>query len=78
VMAIAWSYAACMYLRVDPLFVFNEYGYRGGSNYITASCSDKSYFGLPLLQGIGLTADSKNGERLQVPCYPHMIKWLRA
>jgi hypothetical protein len=77
-MAIAWSYAACIHLRIDPDFVFHEAGYRGGSSFITDSCSDKSYFGLPMLQGIGLTADEKNAQRLNIPSYPHMIKWLCA
>lgn len=68
-MAIAWSYAVCIYLLIDPYFVFHEQGYKGGSGYITDSCSKKDYFGLPMLQGIGLT---------KLPSYPDMIKWLRA
>lgn len=67
-MAIAWSYAVCIYLTIDPCFVFHEQGYKGGSDYITDSCRKKDYFGLPMLQEIGLT---------QLPSYPHMIKWLR-
>jgi len=68
IMAIAWSYAACSYLLIDPAFVFHEEGYRGGSSYITDSCDDKSYLGLSMLEGIGLT---------DVPSYPDMIRWLR-
>ena len=66
-MAIAWSYAACIHLLIDPYFVFHTQGYKEGSTFITESCSRNDYFGLPMLQSIGLTTDS----------YPDMIKWLR-
>lgn len=66
-MAIAWSYAVCIHLLIDPYFVFHTEGYKDGSQFITESCSRNDYFGLPLLQSIGLTTDS----------YPDMIKWMR-
>ena len=77
IMAIAWSYAACIHLDIDPYFVFHDEGYRDGNTYIIDSCNDNSYLGLPMLQGIGLTADEKNAQRLHIPAYPYMIKWLR-
>jgi hypothetical protein len=76
-MAIAWSYAACIYLHIDPYFVFHNEGYKGGGSNIADNFRDKRYFGLPMLQWIGLTADEKNAPALNVPPYPHMIKWLR-
>jgi hypothetical protein len=78
IMAIAWSYAACVHLSIDPFFVFHEQGYRGGRDYITDSCRLKSYIGLSMLERIGLTVNEKNASRLNVPSYPHMTKWLRA
>lgn len=78
IMAIAWSYAACIHLQIDPYFVFHEQGYRNGREYITDSCSNKSYIGLTMLEKIGLTTNEKNAQRLHIPSYPHMIKWLRA
>ncbi|WP_205509373.1 hypothetical protein [Longitalea arenae] len=78
IMAIAWSYAACIHLLIDPFFVFHEQGYRGGRDYITDSCRDKNYIGLSMLERIGLTVNEKNARRLKVLSYPHMIKWLRA
>jgi hypothetical protein len=78
IMAIAWSYAACMHLLIDPFFVFHEQGYRGGRDYITDSCRDKNYIGLSMLEKIGLTLNEKNARTLNIPSYPHMIKWLRA
>lgn len=78
IMAIAWSYAACIHLEIDPFFVFHEQGYRGGRDYITDSCHAKSYIGLSMLEKIGLTTNEKNARRLNIPSYPHMIKWLHA
>lgn len=78
IMAIAWSYAACINLLIDPNFVFHEEGYRGGRDYITNSCRNKEYIGLAMLEKIGLTASEKKAQRLHIPSYPHMLKWLRA
>lgn len=75
-MAIAWSYAACMRLDLDPYVVFHNDGYRGGGGYIADSFSNKNYFGVPMLQWKGMTADEKNALELNVAPYPHMIKWM--
>jgi hypothetical protein len=76
-MAIAWSYAACIHLQIDPYYVFHEDGYRGGSQFITDSCSNNQYFGLPMLEAIGLTASQTDLSQFHIPAYPHMLKWLR-
>lgn len=76
-MAIAWSYAACVHLGLDPFVVFHDEGYRGGGSYIADAFNNKSYIGLPMLQWIGLTADEKNAPELHTAPYPHMIKWMR-
>ncbi|PSL29164.1 hypothetical protein [Chitinophaga ginsengisoli] len=78
IMAIAWSYAACIHLVIDPSFVFHEDGYRGGSNSIIDSCLNNEYLGMFMLQSVGMTID-KNAKPA-VPDkrgYPHMTKWLR-
>ncbi len=59
-MAIAWSYAACLGIELAPCFVFHDDGYRGGGSYIADNFKEKKYFGLPMLQWIGLTADEAN------------------
>src|SRR5688572_15417671 len=33
-MSIVWSYAACLHLRIDPVFVFHSDGYHGGGSSI--------------------------------------------
>lgn len=75
-MAIAWSYAACMHLVIDPFFVFHEQGYRGGSEQIVDSCGKSDYIGLLMLQAVGMTTSEKQATS-EIPSYPHMIKWLR-
>ncbi len=76
-MAIAWSYAACVHLGLDPSFVFHDDGYKGGGGYIAENFNNKNYFGLPMLQWIGLTYDETNAIGNGREPYPAMIKWLR-
>jgi len=75
--AIAWSYAAALYLGIDPAVVFHPSGYSGGSQAILQNFSQGRYFGVPMLEWLGLTADKKTAALLQVSRYPHMLKWLR-
>jgi hypothetical protein len=76
-MAIAWSYAACKHLELDPYFVFHEHGYQTGGNYIADNFAKENYFGVPMLQWLGLTTDGKNPKDAGKAVYPKMIKWLR-
>lgn len=69
VMAIAWSYAACIHLDIDPSYVFHEDGYRGGSNDIIDSCDKNEYVGTLMLQSLGM--GSQNSDTHQ------MNRWLR-
>jgi hypothetical protein len=75
--AIAWSYAAALYLGIDPAVVFHPKGYSGGSQAILLNFSQGRYFGVPMLEWLGLAADKNTAALLQVPRYPHMLKWLR-
>ena len=75
-MAIAWSYAAAVYLNLDPKIVFHEFGYKGGGGFIAENFANKNYFGVPMLQWLGFTKDEKNAVKKGVLPYPHMLKWL--
>lgn len=77
-MAIAWSYAACMYLKLPPEFVFHEQGYKGGADYIIDAFQKGNYSGLPILQWLGMTLDDKQAKLKNTLAFPHMVKWLRA
>lgn len=76
VMAIAWSYAACMHLMIAPSFVFHEDGYRGGSSSIMDSCSRNEYMGMFMLQSLGMATDGK-GAAPDATIHPTMKRWLR-
>lgn len=76
-MAIAWSYAACVHLELDARFVFHDNGYKGGGSHLAENFTNKRYIGLPMLQWIGLALDEKNAASQNEEPYPHMQKWLR-
>lgn len=76
-MAIAWSYAACRYLEIDPYLVFHEHGYKGGGKQLADQFNQGYYFGVSMLQFAGMTAEPRMAETLERPAYPVMTKWLR-
>ena len=77
VQAIAWSYAAALYLGLDPAIVFHDGGYRGNSKQLLFNFSVGVYIGVNGLENAGLTRTSSNDAESGVPPYPHMIRWLR-
>ncbi len=70
--AIAWSYAAALAIGIDPAVVFHPHGYRGGSAAILENFAVGRYFGVPMLQYYGMTA-----EKAGPAVYPAMSSWLR-
>jgi hypothetical protein len=70
--AIAWSYAACLHLDIDPHFVFHEKGYKNGGASIVENFKEGSIMGVPILQWFGMTGTNGSGI-----VYPQMIKWTR-
>lgn len=72
-MAIAWSYAACIHLGIDPAFVFHPHGYKEGAQAIIENFRQGKYIGVPVLQWLGMTSTSASDNKV----YPAMIKWLR-
>ena len=74
--AIAWSYAVLVYLELEPSVVFHELGYRGESEALIDNFSNGRYFGVPMLQWLGLVVDGKQAQDRGIKPYPAMIKWL--
>ncbi|WP_448697765.1 hypothetical protein ACFGVR_13375 [Mucilaginibacter sp. AW1-3] len=74
--AIAWSYAACRYLNIDPHIVFHEHGYRGAGKSIAANFELGRYMGVPLLDWYGMTNYGDHNPQALVNPYPAMINWL--
>lgn len=76
-MAIAWSYAACVHLRIDPAVVFHPDGYKGSSDWYIEQYTSGNPLYLPLLQWAGFCYDETNAEKNGVKPFPEMVKWLR-
>ena len=74
---IAWSYAACKYLGLDPTVVFHAGGYKGRSEGLLLNFRLGVYLGLGGLQEAGMTATELTAGESGTPVYPHMLKWLR-
>ncbi len=75
-MAIAWSYAACVHLNIDPHIVFHEQGYKGGGKNIVRNFEEGQNIGLPLLQWQGMAYDVNTAKQLNVKPFPYMVSWL--
>lgn len=75
--AIAWSYAAIVYLELDPKILFHEGGYGLESERLLSNYSLGVFIGANGLQDAGLTVMGEQAAQLGVSPYPHMLKWLR-
>jgi hypothetical protein len=71
---ILWSYAALKWLKLPSEVVFHTEGYKNESDFLIQNFENGNYVGLPLLQWMGLAAQSYNKE---IEPFPNMIKWLR-
>jgi len=76
-MAIAWSYAAALHLRIDPAVVFHPDGYRGGSAALLENFAAGRYLAVPMLQWLGLAFDEPQARLHGTDPYPTMRQWLR-
>lgn len=77
VQATAWAYAAIVHLGLDPRVLFHEGGYRGKSEGLILTYISGVYPGAHSLQAAGMTASVETARTLNVPPYPHMLKWMR-
>ena len=75
-MAIAWSYAVCTHLKIDPYLVFHEKGYKGGGQSIVENFNEGKYFGVPLMEWYGMTYTQKRALELGTQPFPAMITWI--
>jgi hypothetical protein len=75
-MALAWSYAACLHIGLDPSVVFHDGGYKGEGNNLLETFANGSYIGLPMLQYLGLAYDKNKSAELGILPYPNMVSWL--
>lgn len=75
--AIAWSWAALQYLQLPPEVVFHPTGYHGGSDNIIENFSAGKYFGVSLLNWMGMTTEPRHATEDSVAVFPRMQHWLR-
>jgi hypothetical protein len=76
-MVIAWTYAACLHLEIDPAIVFHD-GYKSGGEHTLANFREGRYFGVPMLQWLGMTSQENGTGRHVDAIYPSMKYWVRA
>jgi hypothetical protein len=76
VAAIAWSYAACLHLKIGPEIVFHPAGYKGKSQALLMGFSLGVYPGAHRLQTLGLCMTPKQAAESGAKPFPHMLKWL--
>ncbi|AMP97900.1 hypothetical protein AY601_0963 [Pedobacter cryoconitis] len=74
-MAIAWSYAACIFLKIDPEIVFHPDGYKGAGQNLIQNFDAGNIIGLPLLQWYGMSYDKSTAAASGHQPFPHMISW---
>lgn len=76
---IAWTYAACLEIGIDPSVVFHADGYKGGGQDIVDNFNQGRYFGVPILEWLGMTErkNTTNTHKINTLSYPKMISWVR-
>ena len=75
--AILWSYAACLYLEIDPRVVFHASGYRGKSESLLFNFSLGVFLGLNGLEENEMAYSERRAGECGVQPFPAMQKWLR-
>ena len=75
--AIAWSYAACRHLELDPRIVFHENGYKGQSESLLLNFSLGVFVGLSGLEENGMAFSEGKARESGVLPFPEILKWLR-
>jgi hypothetical protein len=77
VAAMAWSYAVCVHLALDPRVVFHAAGYRGKSEALLLGFSLGVFPGANQLAAAGMTLHSQSARAAGAQTFPKMLKWLR-
>ncbi len=74
---IAWTYAACLEIGIDPVIVFHPDGYKGDGENILENFNHGQYFGVPILEWYGMTDRVTNTQQNNTVSYPKMLTWVR-
>jgi hypothetical protein len=76
ILAIAWSYAAAVHLKLDPALVIHSGGFHGWREVFLDTLERGTFVGVSMLKDLGLTADKEQAAQLGIPPFPQMIRWL--
>lgn len=74
---IAWTYAACKAIGIPAQIVIHEEGYKGGASSIIKNFDEGCYFGVPILQWLGMTVEKKHSTMPDQDVFPKMSFWVR-
>ena len=66
-----------MRIGIDPVVVFHDYGYRGGSQSLLEQFAEGRYLAVPMLQWLDLAYDDTHAAACDARPYPSMRRWLR-
>ncbi len=75
-MAIAWSYAACVEMGINPLEVFGTERYNGCAEELLKQFLSGSFNGLNLLRKAGFCHDTEDEQHYGAKRYPYMMRWI--
>jgi hypothetical protein len=75
--ALAWSYAAIVYLRLEAELVFYPGSFKGWDTALIENFARGMYVGVPLLQRYGMSFEPRLAQERGVSPFPHMVRWVR-
>lgn len=75
--ALAWSYAAIVYLDFSPELVFYPGSYQGWDTSLIENFAEGRYLGVPLLQRYGMAIEERFAAERGLKPFPHMLRWVR-
>jgi hypothetical protein len=76
--AMLWSYAACLYIGIDPRVVFHDDGYHGQAAALLQNFELGVFHGVNGLVAAGMTLSPDAVQASGGKPFPAMQKWLRS
>ncbi len=78
IVTLAWSYAAAVYLDINPYIVFHDNGYKGDSKWLVEHYKGGGELGIPLVEWMNLSYSKERAKQENEKPFPIMKQWLRA
>ncbi|WP_255070168.1 hypothetical protein [Lacihabitans sp. LS3-19] len=74
---MAWTYAVCLEIGIEPNVVFHADGYKGDSENIINNFDNGHYIGVPILHWYGMTNEKFDLNQKNAAIFPKMLRWVR-